>query len=85
MMANQENIVALERLLEKFDAELKPFGTPRYRAEWLAERGVLVPSTLSDDQAVKIGADAVGILPQDPAEIALCVRQGLERIARGEG
>jgi hypothetical protein len=45
----------------------------------------LVPSALTDDQAVKIGADAVGVLPQDPAEIALCVRQGLERIARGEG
>ena len=84
-MANQDNIAALERLLEEFDATLKQFGSPRYRAEWLAQRGVLAPSALTDDQAVKIGADAVGVLPQDPAEIALCVREGLKRIAQGEG
>jgi hypothetical protein len=45
---------------------------------------VLYPAALTDDQAVKLGADAVGGLPTDPTEIALCVRDGLERIARGE-
>jgi hypothetical protein len=52
-------------------------------AQHLAERGVLVPAALTDDEAVKIGADAVGNIPTEPAEIALCVREGLERIARG--
>jgi hypothetical protein len=32
-------------------------------------RGVLVPAALTDDEAVKIGADAVGNIPTDPAEI----------------
>jgi hypothetical protein len=45
---------------------------------------VLYPAALTDDQAVKIGADAVGAIPTDPSEIALCVREGLERCARGE-
>jgi hypothetical protein len=45
----------------------------------------LVPAALTDDQAVKIGADAVGNISTEPAEIALCVREGLERIARGDG
>jgi hypothetical protein len=53
-------------------------------AETLASAGVLVPSALTDDEAVKIGADAVGNIPTELGEIALCVREGLERIARGE-
>jgi len=52
-------------------------------AHHLSEQGVLVPAALTDDEAVKIGADAVGNVPTEPAEIALCVREGLERIARG--
>lgn len=52
-------------------------------ARYLAKQGVLVPAALTDDEAVKIGADAAGNIPTEPAEIALCVRQGLERIARG--
>jgi hypothetical protein len=52
-------------------------------ARHLVEQGVLVPAALTDDEAVKIGADAVGNVPTEPAEIALCVREGLERIARG--
>jgi hypothetical protein len=42
------------------------------------------PSALTDDEAVKIGADAAGAVPSDRSEIALCVREGLERIAKGE-
>jgi hypothetical protein len=45
---------------------------------------VLYSAALTDDQAVKIGANAVGSIPIDASEIALCVREGLERIARGE-
>jgi hypothetical protein len=52
-------------------------------ARHLVAQGVLVPAALTDDEAVKIGADAVGNVPTEPAEIALCVREGLERIARG--
>ncbi|MBA3260619.1 MAG: hypothetical protein H0T68_14275 [Gemmatimonadales bacterium] len=52
-------------------------------AEALASRGVLVPSALSEDELVKIGADAAGRVPTDRSEIALCVREGLERIAKG--
>jgi hypothetical protein len=44
----------------------------------------LVPAALTDDQAVAIGADANGTLPAERTEIALCVRQGLEQIAKGE-
>ncbi len=51
-------------------------------AEWLVRRGVIVPRELTDDEAVKIGADAAGFPPTDRAEIAHCVREGLERIAK---
>jgi hypothetical protein len=53
-------------------------------ARHLAEQGVLAPAALTDDQAVKTGGDPVGNVPTDPAEIALCVKEGLERIARGD-
>jgi len=49
----------------------------------LAGQGVY-PAALTDDQAVKLGADAAGSIPTEPAEIAQCVREGLENIARGE-
>jgi hypothetical protein len=40
---------------------------------------------MSNGQNVEhIGADAAGNVPTDRAEIRLCVRQNLERIARGE-
>jgi hypothetical protein len=32
---------------------------------------------------VKLGAEAVGSIPTEPAEIPLCVREELEMIARG--
>ena len=67
------------------------FGTSRDRsvlparvAQHLSDQGVLVPSVLTEDEAVKIGADATGAAPTDRSEIALCVREGLERIAKGE-
>ncbi len=53
-------------------------------ARHLADAGVLVPAALTDDQAVSTGADAAGAVPTDRTEIALCVRQGLEQIAKGE-
>ena len=53
-------------------------------AEHLAAAGVLYPAALTDDQVVKLGADAVGSIPTEPTEIALCVREELEKIARGE-
>jgi hypothetical protein len=52
-------------------------------ARHLAEQGMLAPAALTDDETVKIGAEAVGNVPTEPAEMALCVREGLERIARG--
>ena len=81
---NERNLHALQLLLDDLMLIRSSFVSAREAAEWLAARGVLVPSALTDDEAVKIGADAVGNVPTDPAEIALCVRQGLERIARGE-
>ena len=49
----------------------------------LADAGVLFPAALTDDEAVKIGVDAAGTMPSDRSEIALCVREGLEKMARG--
>jgi hypothetical protein len=54
-------------------------------ARYLSDAGVLVPGVLTEEEAVKIGADAAGTVPAERSEIALCVREGLERIARGEG
>lgn len=44
-----------------------------------------LPAALTDDQAVKSCADAVGGIPPEPTDIALCVRDGLGKIACGEG
>ena len=49
----------------------------------LADAGVLFPAALTDDEALKIGVDAAGTMPSDRSEIALCVREGLEKLARG--
>lgn len=78
-MANQDNIAALERLLEEFDAKLKRFGSPRYRAEWLAQRGVLIPSALTDEQAMMLATNwsKTRMLPA-------AVRHQLELLAKGE-
>ena len=80
---NDRNVTALSLALQGApgigDAPLDAI------ARHLARRGVLAPVALTDDEAVKLGADATGSLPTDPAEIALCVREGLEHIARGDG
>ena len=81
-MRNDRNISALLQVLR--GAAGLPIGIPlETLAEHLAAAGVLYPAALTDDQAVKLGADAVGDVPTDPTEIALCVREGLERVARG--
>ncbi|MGH7515608.1 MAG: hypothetical protein ACREOQ_22115 [Gemmatimonadales bacterium] len=90
-MANERNVERLAEIIQQaMEAQLAAMdlGGPLYQdaqtmARLLAERGVLVPAALTDDEAVKLGADAVGNVPTDPAEIALCVREGLERMARG--
>jgi hypothetical protein len=82
-MPNERNLTALVQALRGSPG--LPVGVPLEElARHLAERGVLVPAALTDDQAVAIGADAAGAIPTDRSEIALCVRQGLEQIARGE-
>jgi hypothetical protein len=81
-MANDRNISALVQVLR--GAPGLPAGIPlEALAQHLAAAGVLYPAALTDEQAVKLGADAVGSIPTEPTEIALCVREGLERIARG--
>jgi hypothetical protein len=81
-MSKARNTTALIQLLR--GAPGLPSGIPlEVLAQHLADSGVLVPAALTDDEAVKIGADAVGNVPTEPAEIALCVRAGLERIAGG--
>jgi hypothetical protein len=81
---NDCNISALVQVLR--GAPGLPTGIPlETLAEHLAAAGVLYSAALTEDQAVKLGADAVGSIPTEPTEIALCVREGLEKIARGEG
>jgi hypothetical protein len=82
-MANERNISALIQALRGSPG--LPIGIPlEALARRLAEAGVLVPAALTDEQAVAIGADAAGTVPTERAEIALCVREGLEQIAKGE-
>ena len=82
-MPNERNLTALVQALRESPGI--PAGAPLEEvARHLAEQGVIVPAALTDDQAVAIGADAAGTVPSDRTEIALCVRQGLERIARGQ-
>ena len=88
---NERNVERLRVILTEEARRVRhplPPETVELLAFALAVRGVLVPAVLTDDEAVKLGADAVVAMPTDPGEIALCVREGLERIARataGEG
>ena len=98
-MPNERNVAALEALLTEAAAGQLDLVPPPFRemigdgvrqtitqvAQYLSGRGVLVPSVLTEAEAVRIGADAAGGVPTERAEVALCVREGLERIARGEG
>jgi hypothetical protein len=89
-MPNERNIEALtELLLEALPhpdvaAPALVAGVAKALAESLASRGVIVPTALTEDEAVRIGADSAGSVPAERSEIALCVRQGLEQIAKGE-
>jgi hypothetical protein len=97
-MPNERNIAPLETLLAQAAEAQLSLVPPQFRemieesvrqtiahvAQHLSEQGVLVPSVLTEDEAVKIGADAAGTVPTDRSEIALCVRRGLEKIAKGE-
>jgi hypothetical protein len=96
-MPNERNVAALEALLTRaaegsIGAVPPPFQqmleeplreTIAHVARFLSDEGVLVPNVLTEDEAVKIGADAAGTVPSDRSDLALCVREGLERIARG--
>ena len=89
-MASQRNVAALEVLLAQAAEGQLSLVPPQFRemieesvrqtiahvAQYLSEQGVLVPSVLTDDEAVKIGADAAGTVPTERSEIALCVREG---------
>ncbi len=81
---NDRNVSALVHVLR--GAPGLPGGMPleALAEQHLAAAGVIYPAALTDDQAVKLGADAVGSMPTEPTEIALCVREGLAKIARGE-
>ena len=55
-------------------------------AAFLAARGVLVPSALSDDELLACDVEQESKeSPVDRAEVAASVRERLERVARGEG
>ena len=96
-MPNERNVAALEAMLTEAAAGQLDLVPPPFRemiddsvrqtiaqvAQYLSGRGVLVPSVLTEDEAVRIGADA-GSVPTERSEVALCVREGLERIARGD-
>jgi hypothetical protein len=97
-MPNERNVAALEGLLTQAAEGQLSLVPLQFRelieesvrqtiaqvAQYLSEQGVLVPSVLTEDEAVKVGADAAGTVPTDRSEIALCVRQELESIAKGE-
>ena len=69
-LRNEANVQALEKLFQEMPWAM----TYRGWAEFLASRGVLVPSALTDEQgeAVVMGGSLEGVIAQ------------LERIARGE-
>ena len=96
-MPNERNVAALEALLNQAAEASLGAVPPQFQmmlegplretiahvARYLSDEGVLVPSVLTEEEAVKFGADAAGTVPAERSEIALCVREGLERIARG--
>jgi hypothetical protein len=97
LMSSGQNVEMLSDLLQKAAAALEEERNPHSELtklrlseelrrklvqHMIASAGVLVPAALTDDAAVRIGADAAGNVPTDRAEIGLCVRQNLERIAR---
>jgi hypothetical protein len=85
---NEANVMALAGLLAEYRDE--PGDDPaRYReaAEWLASRGVLVPSALTDEEVFRV-TDLGPVDRMSPDEYtptgARIVRYELERIAKGD-
>ncbi len=62
MMPNERNIAALVQALRGAPG-LPPDIPLEVIARRLADAGVLFPLALTDDEAVKIGADAAGTIP----------------------
>jgi myo-inositol-1-phosphate synthase len=95
-MPNDANVNALSRLLQEAQVPmpggetatvLRPLDAGAI-ARFLAARGVLVPSALTDAQGYEIGCTNDFTIMRSPEREAIEareVRTVLERIARGEG
>jgi hypothetical protein len=90
-MPNERNIEALTELLlealpqPKVAAPGLVAGVAKAVAESLASRGVIVPSSLTDDELLACEVDQRSKeSPMERAEVAAVVRERLERVARGE-
>jgi hypothetical protein len=82
-MPNERNLAALVQALRGSPG--LPAGLPlESLAQHLAGQGVIVPAALTDDQAASIGADAAGVAATDRTEIGFCVRERLQKIAKGQ-
>jgi hypothetical protein len=84
-MRNELNVVALEIVLRSFFTS--PYQDYRFIAEGLADRGVLVPSALTDEQATSFPFDMDFMATGADGELvepAADRRAALERIAKGE-
>jgi hypothetical protein len=57
---------------------------PAFAAEFLASHGILAVTVLTHDEAVKIAVDATRLAPSDSGTVALCIRELLEQIAKGQ-
>ncbi len=91
-MPNERNIEALtELLLEALPqpnvaAPVLVAGVAKALAATLAGQGVIVPSSLTDDELLACEVEQeLRESPLERAEVAAAVRSRLERIARGEG
>jgi hypothetical protein len=76
---NEHNVAALRDLIDEWRTREGGHDLP----EFLASRGVLASSALTDDDGVAIAADAGTAPAEERGEIGLCVRQRLDKIARG--
>ena len=81
------NLRALRKVIDAWmrgaATSLAPAG---HLPEYLASQGVLVVGSLTEDEllACDVGRE-VRETPMERAEVAAAVREGLERIARGNG
>jgi hypothetical protein len=76
---NEHNVAALRDLIDEWRTREGGQDLP----EFLAGRGVLASSALTDDDGVAIAADAGAAPTKDRGEIGLWMRQRLDQIARG--